>query len=278
MRTLYVIGNGFDLAHSLPTKYNDLKKWLIQNGYIKWADMFEKLYYHCNDDGKWSDIEAALGQYDIEEVYKWDKNHSFNGDKINDDPGGNVVVVTSCLEENIKMWAKSIDISSADKQHKFEDNSLFLTFNYTLTLEKVYGIQGDHILHIHGDIDSKENIVIGYKGNQYCSKEDYPTPTNSEETTKVQILDQLRRFIKDTSYIIEKNRLFFNNLKDISHIVVFGHSCSDVDRPYFEKLAESVLSKCKWTFFYHEARKKSEMENFAHGVLKPEMSFEIIMN
>lgn len=29
MKNLYIIGNGFDLAHSLPTKYSNFKEYLI---------------------------------------------------------------------------------------------------------------------------------------------------------------------------------------------------------------------------------------------------------
>ena len=33
-KTLYIIGNGFDLAHGMPTRYGDFKRWLIENGRI----------------------------------------------------------------------------------------------------------------------------------------------------------------------------------------------------------------------------------------------------
>ncbi len=29
---LYVIGNGFDIAHNYPTRYADFREWLVANG------------------------------------------------------------------------------------------------------------------------------------------------------------------------------------------------------------------------------------------------------
>ena len=31
MKNLYVIGNGFDIAHGLPSRYIDFKEWLQNN-------------------------------------------------------------------------------------------------------------------------------------------------------------------------------------------------------------------------------------------------------
>ena len=46
-------------------------------------------------------------------------------------------------------WAKSIEISH-HKVISLNPNSIFLTFNYTDTLEELYAIPENQILHIHG--------------------------------------------------------------------------------------------------------------------------------
>ena len=33
MRTLYVIGNGFDLKHNIPSRYSDFAKFVMKNNY-----------------------------------------------------------------------------------------------------------------------------------------------------------------------------------------------------------------------------------------------------
>lgn len=44
MKTLHIIGNCFDLAHGLQTRYEDFHNWLCQKGYQQFIEMFEYLY------------------------------------------------------------------------------------------------------------------------------------------------------------------------------------------------------------------------------------------
>ena len=46
-------------------------------------------------------------------------------------------------------------------------DSLWLTFNYTHTLEDLYGIDSSLILHIHGDAENYyEKLIIGYGNDE----------------------------------------------------------------------------------------------------------------
>ncbi|MBO4594898.1 MAG: hypothetical protein J5697_04280 [Clostridia bacterium] len=42
----------------------------------------------------------------------------------------------------------------------FEENDLFLTFNYTKTLEKIYSINESSVCHIHGTVN--QDIYFGH--------------------------------------------------------------------------------------------------------------------
>lgn len=42
--TLYIVGNGFDLAHGLKTKYNDFRNWLEESGFHSFVNRMEALY------------------------------------------------------------------------------------------------------------------------------------------------------------------------------------------------------------------------------------------
>ena len=59
-------------------------------------------------------------------------------------------------------WVNSIDITVADKVLDLPSCSKYLTFNYTETLEKIYGIPQLNILHIHGSRLSENNYIIGH--------------------------------------------------------------------------------------------------------------------
>lgn len=57
---------------------------------------------------------------------------------------------------------KSIDMKK-ESVYKNDRESIFLTFNYTDTLESVYCIDPDNIKHIHGYVKNKnEELVIGH--------------------------------------------------------------------------------------------------------------------
>ncbi|MEL2356136.1 AbiH family protein, partial [Klebsiella pneumoniae] len=41
-------------------------------------------------------------------------------------------------------------------------DSYFFTFNYTNTLQDIYGVPDENILHIHGNAKIGQNLVIGH--------------------------------------------------------------------------------------------------------------------
>lgn len=43
--------------------------------------------------------------------------------------------------------------------HSFPDPAFLGTFNYTPTLEYVYSVQPDKILHIHGSVLNKDELL-----------------------------------------------------------------------------------------------------------------------
>lgn len=44
MRTLYIIGNGFDLMHQMKSSYNDFHQWLIDNSRIDYIAEMQKIF------------------------------------------------------------------------------------------------------------------------------------------------------------------------------------------------------------------------------------------
>ena len=60
---LFVIGNGFDLAYKMPTKYNDFSIWLFENDRIDVIQEFQQAF-PCMKEGEsllCPDFEIALG-------------------------------------------------------------------------------------------------------------------------------------------------------------------------------------------------------------------------
>ena len=63
-KTLFVIGNGFDLYHGVQSRYEDFHKWLIENR--GWS-RFESIEQHFRGVDLWSNLEENLGTFDSEE-------------------------------------------------------------------------------------------------------------------------------------------------------------------------------------------------------------------
>lgn len=83
---LWIVGNGFDRAHGLPTSFSDYYKYLKATGDEWMASMLE--FYFGNVSGHpwnilWSQLEKALGIYSIDAIYDFLKEgHTLNIDRV----------------------------------------------------------------------------------------------------------------------------------------------------------------------------------------------------
>jgi hypothetical protein len=59
--------------------------------------------------------------------------------------------------------------------------------------------------------------------------------------------------IKDTAYIIKKHKSFFDSssLNQFDKIIIIGHSLSEIDLPYFEKIANNATNVNNCIITYH---------------------------
>lgn len=124
-----------------------------------------------------------------------------------------------------------------------EDADAFLSFNYTETLEKVYGIEDEKICHIHGKVgDNPERLLVGH-GEEDGVKESFQTMGADSN------LNELKRLLKkDTEDAFDRNVDFFDRIGGgLESIHTFGFSFSDVDLYYIQKIAERTdPSKVTW--------------------------------
>ena len=119
----------------------------------------------------------------------------------------------------------------------------FLTFNYTMTLERLYGINENDICHIHGKVgDKNEDIFFGH-GEDDGVKESFEIM--GAESNLSFLKDAL---YKDTEDAWSRHADFFDRIgTDLTDIHSFGFSFSDVDFYYVQRLAEKVdVAKVTW--------------------------------
>lgn len=277
---LYVIGNGFDLHHGIQSGYFNFKDFLEVND----PEVYNAVdTYLGNVEDFWWDFEKNLALLDVDQILDHASNYlvSYGADDWSDanhhdyqyEINRILEFLTSGLKQNFVEWVLQIDIQHKKNQIlDLEKDSLFLSFNYTSTLEKLYQIKNVNIKHIHGKaINSDSDLILGH---------DYKKPSNKPDLEKIrresgevvckEYLEELSRedvrvtegddiintyftdTYKPTSNIIKENKAFFRKMKNIDEIIILGHSLEDVDIPYFDKIFKSVdNSKAKWTVSYH---------------------------
>ena len=261
---LYIIGNGFDRAHEMLTSYEHFHQWLLDNGESFAVNRLESLYTNISDnEGKWCDVESALGSITLEEAINYDRNFQECSDEINCEDsshdayrcGDNLKNVVDILPDLLRDWVASITTNDVRPIFEFNKDAKFLSFNYTRTLENVYQIEADNILHIHETIIENRPLVVGYGEARF--EDDEYVPNDAIDVVLIKnLLSHCRKpvgaILKET-----KPKEWFKGLNEIESVIIYGHSCSKVDKPYFQKVTESIKDNAQWYFNVHDKDKKN---------------------
>lgn len=267
MSNLFIVGNGFDLSHGLQTSYEHFHKYLREkypdaqptdcvpeylidnHGNEVPANEDEVIGFIeqilCDADGdKWSNLETALGEiefdnylpdheHDEEDDYEWDEMH------FNESCATALVYPILEIPLYFNDWISTINIEEANAKISFlqlinKRIDLFLSFNYTPTLEMIYGI-GD-VCHIHGA--QGEKLLFGHGViYDYFSDEEYGTKPGTEDSFQ-RMHDQLK---KDTDFALNQHLDFFSRLNStIDRIYSYGFSFSSVDEIYIKEVCRRI--------------------------------------
>lgn len=282
MKTLYIIGNGFDKAHGLPTGYEHFMDWLQRSQFHKAADFAVEMDgLSQNDIRLWYNFEEALGCFDLEkfidsrnEEYadldmtdpdNWGKQAAafYAGIKYFDEDHYNELI------EAFRAWAHRIDTSMTNPKYKkfaMNDN-YFFTFNYTDTLEQVYHVPQDRILHIHGYAADPQSIIEVGHDHDYCDDRDKvfdileaKVPADGGDSCDM-LIEMLNSSIKPIKEIIKRYSEYFKDLtqKGIEKIVVQGHGYGEIDWPYFKKIKD-VCPNAQWELTWYSPQDKKNAQ------------------
>ncbi len=265
MKTIFVVGNGFDLAHELKTSYGDFINSLttdkFNNNYLL------QLLHFLKESQKaynWSDIEFVyflllknsdnMDNFIRKEFYV---NLPAYSPKLLDEDFTKIKIL---LEEYLENEQKNLTlIDEYSKLFKAFNNSdtLILDFNYTNTISKYLESFDSQIQHIkiHGELKSESNpIIFGYAANDEEAK--LLTDKNDE---------YLMKNIKKLRYLLSDNesrfKIMINNSAYLIDTYILGHSCGISDRLILNELFTHKDVQ-KITTFYYE-----NMDNFLKTVI-----------
>jgi hypothetical protein len=277
MNTLYIIGNGFDLWHGLPTSYGEFYEF-SRNILTELETYYS---FDSNDNTPWHDFENALGAYDPDLFFDFYNEVDVTSDDfrpkdlygLEDELTEQTDIHVSTIRETFIDWINQIDISPAKQQMSFPKDAQFITFNYTSTLQSIYEIETSRVLHIHGRAETLDELIFGHGENIV----EPPEFDEDGENTHDMFSDAqgaarypLYALKKPVDTVLARNEHYFQQINNIDQIVVIGHSLNKIDHPYFSRIA-NCAPNAHWTLCcYTEDEEETHTRNLIECGVQPD--------
>lgn len=298
IKHLYIIGNGFDIHHGVNSSFLNFRNWLEKaepNIYSQLCDLYEISTNENKAKEWWNDFENMLSEVDFNNYVEnvvienypdlskddfRDRDYHAAEYAASDELGALIYHV----KRTFNAWIASLDKAEDSKRiHLIRKDSLFITFNYTRTLEELYQIPDNQVLHIHGMVGDDE-LILGHGKNYAELKEDCemtlsqpPADLDEEELedwysshydfvtqqTQEVAISQIASLQKDVQQIISDNRSIWDSLAEVEIIHVFGFSFSYIDTPYLSTIINHInTDKVKWEISAFSNRDREKIEAF----------------
>lgn len=114
----------------------------------------------------WSQFEKVLGEYDLDTVINWSWDNLYlTVDSLGNQLFNNSFIDTQLpdiVDEAFSKWVRSIKIATKRAYDEISLDALYLTFNYTDTLEELYHIPERQVLYIHGRASKGDKLIVGH--------------------------------------------------------------------------------------------------------------------
>ena len=334
MGNLYILGNGFDIAHKIPTSYCNFKKYLWEQAYSrkrkKSDDFWDRVRYlfppklppmqihivngtlsnhkaECRM-AYWLINKAAKNAHDMD----WNQFESLLDDldfaliirrcKRDENVASILAEVLSTLNRVFFEWVCSIDIPTDTKTKSGfsklidAENDLAVSFNYTDTLEKLYGFKKQNIRYLHGrretdiykrieradDSWGEDNIplILGHEGKRgnelYDMMQNGELPEVRVPNSKIEQLKHLYvRMLKDSKWIVYENKDFIQQIScsDVQKVFSYGFSYSQVDELQIHAICDALNNGINRTesmtwYFTDFDKEKNNVPTFMEYVKK----------
>lgn len=291
MSSLFIAGNGFDIAHGIPTKYSDFRSFVIQK-YPEALEFRDEVVYleDFEDIGQnefaaeillnamdkaagknWCNFEEALAYINFDNKFPL-PNHKENETAKEDQQlmeqyllylaalTKGFIVCSKIWQDFFRIWIKEIQ-SVIDQGNYYPKGSLlklffsepemqFFNFNYTKTLQKLYGVK--KVIHIHNRVGQK--LIFGHDKSDEIGL--YQSMDCGEGLIIGSTLldNMVLSFRKDTVTPMKKYAKFFKGLdRNIDKVYSYGFSYGKVDKVYIKEIISRISGNAAWYFTEHES-------------------------
>jgi len=295
MKTLYILGNGFDIYHGLKTRYADFHHYVSEHCNDVENTLENYFNFQVDDHYLWKNFEGDLCEFNYKSFFD-DLNHldvmdeSFKLSQcfgLEDDIIQQSEDLVKDIREAFSNWIESISYPDKDQLPfpllQLKPGSLFINFNYTDTLEELYQIPKNNILYLHNNAnDYSGDLIFGHaeQEEKHPKDDELDADGNSNRTMFTDAEDAARTqfyaFQKDTDAVLAEHEDFFARLRDIDQVIVLGHSLGKVDWPYFQKVA-AMAHGAVWMISYYPIDAKEQMLAVANKMLIPKSKIDMIL-
>lgn len=267
--TLYIIGNGFDLYHKVPSSYRDFGRYLECVDHHTYGEI--ETYFRVDEDF-WYEFEKQLATFDVDAVIDYASQFlmSYGAEDWSDSGHGDyqyelgrvVEAISTTMRRHFADWIRQLSIPTpatiCSELLQLDSRARYLSFNYTQTLQQTYGIPESQVIHIHGNASNPtEQLVLGHGWRRtpadFLSHGIDPSEADTRIVEGNRIVDDyFSATFKPTEAIIANQQPFFKSLNSIRRIFVMGHSLSEVDAPYLKEIVKNIdASSVIWKISYH---------------------------
>lgn len=276
---LVICGNGFDLNQDLKTSYKDFKIYLEEKNFFDNYDVdvfypfFDKEQNIDDNDIDIADLRYPILILNLREVVQnvscWSKLEEmiaepsyesikdfYGFDKYSDRKQcikaakNDLYNLLNQMSIELKKWVSSLSYTKKPLLKEiFSDDNIYISFNYTKTLELLFSVSKDKICYVHNSC-SDEKVIFG------CSKDDVDSKYSKllyRTKCFCALKKEIYKFVKPTEELLDLKIKPFLKDRDISEIYVLGHSLSSVDSPYFTYINHKYPN-AKWVISYHNNR------------------------
>ena len=324
MKNLFVFGNGVDLAHGMKTTYQDFiesNKKEYQEKYGRFSDC-DNLWNNI-EDRHLKNIEEISDEREYVDIYEQTNQilQDYGLDKYGEPQyyGGSIEIYNNSImelqeetemimefEKDFKKYLQNNYNDDMIKQIKaFEmikkalqnEENIIINFNYTHTLEIVYGCE--NVIHVHGNIDDEIIIGCGKVDDLKTEKIDDTDPKDIPCADKFDLQEKMIYFEEDgyanemiynlfytvKNEVHEKEKEFYDELEkrnknnyktrqsciekikkeQFGSVYIIGHSLGNADYEVFDAINRETPVIC----FYHDKEDKNKKE-----IILEEMKFK----
>jgi len=291
---LFIIGNGFDIMHGVPSSYYNFRDSMGRHNELR-----EMLEMYIRKEDLWADFEESLAQLDDEAmlgtVNDWMDTFDVKDEYDDDFSAADFFMAAETaiapaqtiireLPKRFRKWICTLKPTIAGKPLDgiINNQSTFINFNYTEFLETIYGVSKKNVWYIHGDRrDKREELILGHApgaefevdinprgGRSERSRMKNQTAYDLHETAGYYLSDYYDSTTKKSGDVIKANKDRFVALSKVETLVVIGHSLSAVDYPYFKEIINNNqnVTNMKWYISWYSAGDLKRIHIFANAL------------